>query len=86
MEKTSTRIRLFTVPDCGRCEVVKTHLKARGLDYDEIRVDGNLRALREMVSRTGSRTVPVVFVGNDFVIGPDLRGIDRLVAALEDPK
>jgi glutaredoxin len=73
-------IRLYTVPGCGRCDVVKNHLAGRGHAFEEVSVEGNLAALRRMVRQTGSRTVPVTQVGEEFVVGPDLTALDRLLA------
>jgi len=72
-------IKVFTVPNCGRCRAVKEFLQARGLDFIEVNVEKNFSALREMVRRSGSREVPVTFVGDEFVIGFDRAGLERLL-------
>ena len=72
-------IRVFTVPDCGRCRVVMDHLEAKGFEYTRVYVNDNFSALREMVKKTGSRTVPVTFVDENFVVGMDLDALDGIL-------
>jgi glutaredoxin len=73
-------IRMFTVPDCGRCQAVKEFLKRRGLDYEEINVAGNFTGLREMIRLSGSRTVPVTAVGPEWCLPPIWRPGQRFWA------
>jgi glutaredoxin len=72
-------VRVFTVPDCGRCRVVMKFLEDKNIAYETVSVENNFPALREMIRRTGSRTVPVTFVGEEFMIGMDLEALERLL-------
>ncbi len=74
-------IKVYTVPACGRCQVVKDHLDRAGLEFQEIDVAGNFAGLREMIRISGSRQVPVTVTGTDFVVGPDLAALTRLISA-----
>jgi glutaredoxin len=42
-------------------------------------VVGNYANLREMFAKSKSRTVPVISIGEDSVVGFDRAGIDRLL-------
>lgn len=77
--KINKKITIFTVPSCGKCDSVKDYLKRQGRDYKEINVQGDFAALREMVRKTGSKTVPVTFVDDDYVVGLDLVRLKELM-------
>ena len=63
-------------PYCTRAEML---LKAKGVsNISKIRVDGDPQKRREMLEKTGRRTVPQVFIGATHVGGyDDLVALDR---------
>jgi glutaredoxin 3 len=46
-------------------------LKKRGLDYDDVLVSKNADNLREMIARSGSESVPQIFIGEQSIGGFD---------------
>ena len=65
------RIEVYTTPMCPYCVAAKRLLTERGIAYDEIDVaeDAALRA--EIVQRSGRRTVPQIFIGEQSIGGFD---------------
>jgi glutaredoxin 3 len=65
-------VKMFTTAVCPYCIRAKQLLKARGVaQIEEIRID-LLPAEREhMMSTTGRRTVPQIFIGSTHVGGCD---------------
>jgi glutaredoxin 3 len=65
-------VKMYTTAVCPYCIRAKQLLKARGVaEIEEIRID-LLPAERElMMSTTGRRTVPQIFIGNTHVGGCD---------------
>ena len=65
-------VKMYTTAVCPYCIRAKQLLKARGVaEIDEIRID-LLPAERElMMSTTGRRTVPQIFIGSTHVGGCD---------------
>jgi glutaredoxin 3 len=65
-------VKMYTTAVCPYCIRAKQLLKARGVEQiEEIRID-LLPAEREhMMSTTGRRTVPQIFIGNTHVGGCD---------------
>jgi glutaredoxin 3 len=53
---------------------------SRGVEFDVKNVVGNFPNLREMFALSGSRTVPVIVIGTEVVVGFDRAKIDRLLA------
>ena len=77
MNLEADNIKIFTVPSCGRCQAVKAHLEALGLEYTEICVADNFAGLREMIRRSGSREVPVTVIDDHVVVGCDTVALNK---------
>jgi glutaredoxin 3 len=70
-------VEMYTTAICPYCVAAKNVLKARGLEYTEIRVDSDAARRDEMLTRSGGRrSVPQIFI-NSVHVG----GYDDLVAA-----
>tara|TARA_B100000886_G_scaffold157452_1_gene107290 strand:+ start:111 stop:368 length:258 start_codon:yes stop_codon:yes gene_type:complete len=82
------RIEIYTSRLCGFCARAKSLLEQKGLEYEEIDVDGTPGQKELMVNRAnGAQTVPQIFI-NDVHIGgcDDLYGLEaekQLEALLE---
>jgi len=72
-----SKIEIYSTASCPYCVAAKNLLKAKGLAWDEVRVDTDLEQRQTMLTRSGGqRTVPQIFI-NDTHVG----GYDELVAA-----
>jgi glutaredoxin 3 len=72
-------ITLYTTPVCGYCHAAKRLLSQKGLPYKEVDVARD-PDLRQRLSRenNGYRTVPMIFIGSEFIGGyTDLAELDR---------
>ena len=82
------KIEIYTSRLCGFCARAKSLLEQKGLEYEEIDVDGTPGQKELMVNRAnGAQTVPQIFI-NDVHIGgcDDLYGLEaekQLEALLE---
>jgi glutaredoxin-like YruB-family protein len=72
------RITLYTAPNCPNCRRAKQYLEQKGLRFQELDVQRNLRAQRAF-ARLGARGVPVIVVGDARVDGFDRRRLDALL-------
>ncbi len=72
-------VRMYTTQVCPYCVRAKALLKQRGVEQiDEIRVDLDPAQRDTMVSLTGRRTVPQIFIGDMHVGGcDDLMALDQ---------
>lgn len=77
-------VKMYTTAVCPYCVRAKQLLKARGVDaIEEIRIDQLPLERDAMVSATGRRTVPQIFIGNTHVGGCDeLMALDSRGALL----
>ena len=73
------RVTMYTTAYCGWCRRAEGLLAARGItDIDEIRVDKDPAQRVAMMSRTGRRTVPQIYIGDRHVGGYDeLAALER---------
>jgi len=62
-------IRLYTKQSCAYCAQAKQLLQRKGLAYDELDLGSDPHAEAELVAQTGFRTVPQVFINEQFVGG-----------------
>ena len=72
-----SKIEVYSTASCPYCVAAKNLLKARGLEWTEVRVDTDPVQREAMLARSGgARTVPQIFI-NDQHVG----GFDQLAAA-----
>ena len=72
-----SKIEVYSTAVCPYCVAAKNLLKARGLEWTEVRVDTDPSQREAMLARSGgARTVPQIFI-NDRHVG----GFDDLAAA-----
>jgi glutaredoxin 3 len=56
------RIQMYTTAWCGYCVRAKALLDARGLEYQEIRLDGQADFRARLQEQTGGWTVPQIVI------------------------
>ena len=76
MDKTVT---IYSTPTCHFCQVAKDFLKENNIVYTELNVAQDLEKRQEMIQRSGQMGVPVIFVGDEMIIGFDR---ERLASVL----
>lgn len=71
-------VKMYTTAVCPYCIRAKQLLKSRGVEQiDEIRIDLDAQQRDHMMSSTGRRTVPQIFIGSTHVGGcDDLMALD----------
>ena len=69
------RVQIYTTAACPYCVRAKRLLAARGIPFDEADVGSDPVLRADIVSRTGRRTVPQIFID-----GEPIGGFDELTA------
>ena len=62
---------IYTTATCPYCVRAKQLLQGKGLEYLEIRVDLDDKEREKMISLTGRRTVPQIFIDDQHIGGCD---------------
>lgn len=70
MEKTVT---IYTTPTCHFCQMSKEFFAQNNISYTEYNVAQDLEKRQEMIEKSGQMGVPVVFIGDEMIIGFDKR-------------
>jgi glutaredoxin 3 len=73
------KVIMYSTGVCPFCLMAERLLKSKGVtDIEKIRVDLEPQRRQEMMTRTGRRTVPQIYVGERHVGGyDDLSALDR---------
>jgi len=71
-------IVMYSTAWCGYCQKARDLLERKGVAFREIRVDEEAGQREVMQQRTGRRTVPQIFIGEQHIGGyDDLAALDR---------
>jgi len=69
---------MYTGALCGFCSAARRLLQGKGIDFTEINVTMNAARRREMINRSGRRTVPQIFINGRAIGGyDDMAELDR---------
>lgn len=64
-------VTIYSTPTCHFCNMTKEFLKEKGIAYSEFDVAHDLEKRQEMIQKSGQMGVPVIFVGDEMIIGFD---------------
>ena len=64
-------IVLYVTGWCPYCQRARALFAKKGLEFTEIDVEEVGKLREEMITRSGRRTVPQIFIGNTYVGGCD---------------
>ncbi|SEB88266.1 glutaredoxin 3 [Pseudomonas mohnii] len=71
-------VTLYTTDTCPYCRSAKSLLISKGITLQEINIQAQPGKLEEMLSRSGRRSVPQIFIGDTHIGGfDDLAKLDR---------
>jgi glutaredoxin 3 len=65
------KVTIYTKSWCGYCHRALALLRRKGVPYDELDVTHDATLEQEMVRRSGNRSVPQIFIGDQPVGGSD---------------
>jgi len=72
-------IKIYTTPACPVCYVLKTFLKEKGIEFEEIDVANNEKAREEMIQKSGALEAPVIEINGQFIVGFDKNEVVKLL-------
>ncbi len=65
---------IYSTRICPYCVRAKNFFSKRGIEYKEVIIDSDMSLMREMMEKTGRKSVPQIFIG-DYHVG----GFDDLI-------
>ena len=75
----SANVTIYTTTVCPYCVRAKQLLQRKGIEYVEVNLNTEPTEVREeLMARTKQRTVPQIFINDEFIGGFDqLHALDR---------
>lgn len=68
-QEIKAKVTLYTKPSCGYCMRAKSFLDDMKVPYSEVDVSNDRSKHEELMDQTGSRTVPYIFINEDYIGG-----------------
>ncbi len=62
-------VKLYSWSYCPYCVHAKNLLKRKQVEFEDINLDGKDDELKNLIEKTGHRTVPQIFIGEEFIGG-----------------
>ncbi len=72
-------VKIYSTPTCHYCVTLKTFLKEKGVEFQDVDVAFDEKARDEMVEKSGQMGVPVVEIDNQIIVGFDRDKICELL-------
>ncbi len=73
-------VKVYSTRTCPWCDKAKDYLKGKGVAFDVVDVGADRAAAMEMVKKTRQMGVPVVQIGERYIVGFDVKAIDGALA------
>ncbi len=72
-----SKVVLFSTSTCSWCRRVKRYFKEHRVPFKEVDVERDPKAARDIVRKTGQTGVPVIKIGNRWIVGFDKERIAK---------
>jgi len=73
MEK---KVKMFSLSTCPHCKKAKAYLSEKGIAFENVDVRENKEGAKELMEVYNSKSVPVVVIGDEVIVGFDQQRID----------
>ena len=73
------KVKVYTLPTWPHCTTAKEYLSQKGITYQEFDVGKDKEAAKEMMRVSRARSVPVIVIGTEVIVGFDAARIDAAV-------
>ena len=71
-------VKIYTKTTCPSCILAKEVLTKKEVQFEEVTLDDQPEALAELINKTKVRTVPQIFINNQFIGGcSDMLELDK---------
>lgn len=69
-------VSIYTTPTCHFCQMSKELFKQNNIAFTEYNVAADMEKRQEMIDRSGQMGVPVIFVGDEMIVGFDKKRLE----------
>jgi glutaredoxin 3 len=81
MSDSTAKVVIYGAEWCPPCHTAKNYLKSRKIAYGYINVDEKPEAGREIAIKTGWTAIPIIQIGNEYILGFDRAKLDGALQA-----
>lgn len=64
-------VTIYSTPTCHFCHMAKEFFTEHGVKFTDHNVSSDLVKRKEMIEKSGQMGVPVIYVGDELVVGFD---------------
>ena len=75
-----TKVTVYSTTWCAFCKAAKQYFDSKNIAYNEIDIEQDAAAGQKIVEETGQMGVPVIRIGNEFIVGFDRPKIDQALS------
>lgn len=72
-------VRVYSTPTCPFCKRAKSFLESQGIVYEEVNVQEDETAAKEMIQKSGQMGVPVIEINGEIVVGFDQKKLKKIL-------
>lgn len=69
MNPSTKGLVMFSGSSCPACVQAAQIMNARGIQFTEVKIDGNAEVAQMLAQTTGQRTIPQFFLNGDWLSG-----------------
>lgn len=62
-------VKVYSTNTCPWCDKAKEYLKSLNIDFESVNVSGDKQAAMELVKKTRQMGVPVIQIGEEYIVG-----------------
>jgi len=81
MSDSPAKVTIYGAEWCPPCHTAKAYLKSRKVDYEYVNVDEQPEQGREIAVKTGWTAIPIIRIGDEYILGFDRAKIDGALSA-----
>ncbi len=72
-------VSIYTTQTCGYCKMAKEFFQKNNVEFQEFDVGHDLAKRQEMIEKSGQMGVPVISVGDEYVVGFNKSRLEQLL-------
>ena len=77
---TQKTVTIYSTPTCHFCHAAKDFFTEQHVQFTDHNVATDLEKRKEMITKSGQMGVPVIYLGDDLVVGFDEPKLRELLA------
>ena len=72
-------VTIYSTPTCHFCHMAKDFFTANKVAFSDFNVASDLEKRKEMIEKSGQMGVPVIYIGDEMVVGYDENRVKQLL-------